>query len=89
MEKHVTLDCTMMTGPDEIHDLFAKELDFPAYYGRNLDALYDVLSTCPPVELTLTNVSALANLFRYGDNLLLALKDAAQENPRFTLVLED
>ena len=27
----------------ELYDLFSKELDFPKYFGRNLDALYDCL----------------------------------------------
>lgn len=85
--KRVTLDCTKMTGPEEIHDLFSQTLDFPAHYGRNLDALYDVLSTCAPLELTLCNAFALSGLFRYGDNLLLALQDAHQANPDFTLIL--
>lgn len=29
---------------EEVHDFLAKELDFPQYYGRNLSALYDVLT---------------------------------------------
>lgn len=89
MKKIVTLDCSAMTDPDKIHDLFASKLSFPATYGRNLDALYDMLSSCGPTELTLTHASALAGLFRYGDNLLLAVKDAAQDNPHLTLVIEE
>ena len=29
---------------EEIHDYIAEELSFPSYYGKNLDALYDVLT---------------------------------------------
>ena len=89
MKRSVTLDCTPMTGPDSVHDLFAAALDFPADYGRNLDALYDLLSTCPPLELTLTNAGALKWMFRYGDNLRLALEDAEKDNPNLTLIFED
>ena len=32
---------------DEIHEYIAEELMFPSYYGRNLDALYDVLTGLP------------------------------------------
>ena len=85
----ITLDCTLITDDQTAHDVFAQTLDFPATYGRNLDALYDLLSTCPETELTLTNLPALGKLFRYGDNLLLAVKDAARDNPNLTLILEE
>ncbi len=29
---------------EEIHEVIASALDFPPYYGRNLDALYDCLT---------------------------------------------
>lgn len=29
---------------DDIHDIFIKALNLPSYYGRNFDALYDVLT---------------------------------------------
>jgi len=87
--KQVTLDCSKMTVPDEVHDLFTQALDFPDWYGRNLDALYDMLSTCPPLRLTLANAKALNAMFRYGDNLRLTLEDAARDNPRLELIFED
>lgn len=30
--------------PADLHERIADKLDFPAYYGRNLDALYDCLT---------------------------------------------
>ena len=84
--KQITIDCIGMTTPDEVHDRFAQALDFPDWYGRNLDALYDMLSTCSELELTLDNAWAIDKMFRYGDNLKLALDDAAKDNPFFTVV---
>ena len=87
--KYVTLDCTPMVDESSVHDTFAAALDFPATYGRNLDALYDILTSCGELELKLVNTQAIAKLFRYGDNLMLTLKDADKDNPLFTLVVED
>ena len=87
--KYVTLDCTPMVDESSVHDTFAASLDFPASYGRNLDALYDILTSCGELELKLVNTQAIAKLFRYGDNLMLTLKDADKDNPLFTLVVED
>lgn len=87
--KHITLDCTLMTDPDSLHDLFAQALEFPADYGRNLDALYSTLRTYPALELTLENASAIGKMFRYGDNLLLAIQDATKDNPELTVLLQD
>ena len=87
--KYVTLDCTPMVDESSVHDTFAAALDFPATYGRNLDALYDILTSCGELELKLVNTQAIAKLFRYGDNLLLALRDAEEANPNFTLEIQE
>ena len=87
--KHVILDCTPMVDEKSVHDQFSQALDFPAYYGRNLDAMYDLLSSSSELKLTLTNAKAISKLFRYGDNLMLTLRDAEQANPLFTLEVED
>ena len=87
--KQVTIDCTFMVDEKSVHDQFSQALEFPAYYGRNLDALYDMLSSSSALELKLVNARAIRELFRYGDNLMLALRDAEQANPLFTLVVED
>ncbi len=69
----------------ELHDLFEKE--FPAPYGRTLDALHDILSTYPEaLELVLHSAELYAALGdRYCDNLMQMLDDTQQENPKLTL----
>ena len=42
--KKVTIDTSKLTTMAEIHEHLAKELNFPPYYGKNLDALYDCLT---------------------------------------------
>lgn len=77
-----------ITSRKELHDLFEQE--FPAPYGRTLDALFDILTTYPQ-EITLTYASntlyeALGE--RYCENFLRMLQDAAEANPKLHLYVE-
>ena len=42
--KKAILDFTCAETREEIHEILKRELDFPEYYGNNLDALYDCLT---------------------------------------------
>lgn len=42
--KKVTIDTNQLQTMEQIHDYLAKELNFPPYYGKTLDALYDCLT---------------------------------------------
>ena len=70
-----------------LHDIF--QTYFPEPYGRNLDALHDVLS-CWSRDLTieLDEASLCRTLEdRYYEKLLRMLRDTAEENPRITLTV--
>lgn len=42
--KKVTIDTNQLQTMEQIHEYLAKELNFPPYYGKTLDALYDCLT---------------------------------------------
>ncbi len=42
--KKVMLNLTNINSKQELHEYLEKELGFPYYYGKNLDALYDCLT---------------------------------------------
>ena len=42
--KDITIDCSRIASPADLHRLFAEALAFPAHYGNNLDALHDCLT---------------------------------------------
>ena len=51
--KRVELLASQMTDKEALHDVLARELELPEWYGRNLDALYDCLTELKDVELVL------------------------------------
>ena len=86
----IQLDCARMTGRRETHEYLQQVLDLPEYYGRNLDALYDLLTArAGETEISLLNPRMLRiHLGGYGDALLRTLLDAAESNPVLKIVYE-
>lgn len=87
MKRRVTLSGNKMTSREVLHTYLAKKLAFPAYYGKNLDALHDCLTErSTPLHITVTYTERLKeNLGDYGDTLLQVLQDAAEENELITV----
>lgn len=89
--KTVTLDGREMPDQAAFHDLAARKLGFPEWYGRNLDALYDCL--CDIGEDTQVMFSSLgemqASLGPYTQELLAAFLDAQEENEHLFVALLD
>ena len=84
--KELLLDAETLYTREQLHDVLAKVCGFPSDYGRNLDALYDLLTAYPAARLTLRHPEMLvAHLGNYGELVLRVLADAAAENPAFTL----
>lgn len=84
----IVLDGLELRSLEEVHDRFAAVL--PAWYGRNLDALFDCL-TDPgePVTIRLLHREALENrLGPRGRALVRLLRRAAAETPRVALAEE-
>ena len=84
--KELLLDAETLYTREQLHDVLTKVCGFPSDYGRNLDALYDLLTAYPAARLTLRHPEMLvAHLGNYGELVLRVLADAATENPAFTL----
>lgn len=70
----------------ELHEYLAEKLGLPAYYGKNLDALYDLLTEGGERQVVLAHSQQLAAV-GYGLRLLITLKEAAAANPGLRLEL--
>lgn len=89
MKQRVTLNGNKIASKETLHACLAKKLKFPAYYGKNLDALHDCLCECSaPLHITVTCTERLTEqLGDYADAFLQVLKDAAEENELITISL--
>lgn len=86
----IMLDGKAMIDRPAAHTHLAQRLDLPACYGRNLDALYDVLTELgEQTQIVLADPAAVvANLGKYGEALLSTMQEAAEENPNLTITLQ-
>ena len=75
--EEIIIACEKIDGPRAFHRLLAKELAFPAWYGSNLDALYDCLTEMREMEVEFRDTAEmLMALGRYGEKLLEVFREA-------------
>lgn len=75
---------------DQAHTYLAQLMDFPVYYGRNLDALYDMLTEISQ-DTQVILPKALEDdhyLGLDGTYIIRVFQDAAQNNPKLHLILQ-
>lgn len=72
----VILDANLLVRKGPAHDYLAQTLNFPDYYGRNLDALYDCLTEMSDLQIEIINSS---EAYGYYDKVLKVLKDALSD----------
>ena len=85
MVKNVIIDCENLLQKEQAHLYLAQMLDFPDYYGRNLDALFDCLTELGECTITLKGEHILHQTDCYGVKVLQVFEEAAQANPRLKL----
>ena len=75
--KQITLDGNLLADITQVHDYLKEMLEFPEYYGINLDALYDCLTDLMDVEITITAPEEDGAIFQ---KVLRVFKAADREN---------
>ncbi len=88
--KIVTIKGDKMTSKEEAHKHIAEALDFPMYYGKNLDALADCLSELPhdTVVILFHMEAARGYLGDYADRIFAVFHEVAEEGV-FRLISEE
>ena len=85
------LDGARLENADQVYDALAAQLGFPAHFGRNLDALRDVLTgdIAGPVEIVWRDgAKSHARMGKAFERLASVLVDAAAERADLTLTFE-
>lgn len=88
--KKIRLNGAKMVDESAAHAYLKRKLDLPEYYGENLDALWDCLSTDnSPKKITIINREDLIrNLGAYGVSILDLLEEVAKENHHIKVDIE-
>ncbi len=84
MEK-IILNGKRMISKEVTHAYLKRKLNLAPYYGRNLDALYDLLTERNgQMEIILIHEQIMRQkLGSYGEALLQVFRDAEEENEHF------
>lgn len=84
----IVLDGEEITDREHLHKIFRDALKLEDFYGCNLDALYDVLSTYSErIEISIYNLETLFyKMPFYGERIIEMLKVAAEENESYIII---
>lgn len=78
-----------MNTRENAHKYLAKKCGFPDYYGKNLDAAYDYLTSIADTEITIKYALSLEeNLGEYGKIFLSVFSDAAENNSGLQVIVK-
>lgn len=87
MKMILFLDGREITNKQQLHCRIKSQLDLPDYYGENLDALWDLLSS-EADELLIRLIhreDMIESMGEYAESFLELLEDLKSENPQITL----
>jgi ribonuclease inhibitor len=90
-KRHYILKGKVIHSLDEFYDEISGQLSLPAYFGRNLDALWDVLSTEVegPTEIVWLNAEASRQAMGEDfEKVMKVLKELEGQRDDFKLIIK-
>ena len=85
---NIILNCENLAQRRQAHQYLAQMLDFPDYYGKNLDALFDCLTELGDCTIVLDGGADLPQGGGYGSKVLKVFEEAALANPLLRLEIQ-
>ena len=79
--KKYFIDCEKLCASRTAHKYLAETLEFPEYYGNNLDALFDCMTDKGECTILFKGAAELYKEGGYGARILKVMRDAAAANP--------
>jgi len=75
----------------ELHEKIASALDFPEYYGKNLDALYDCLTDmADETEIEIVDFEAFSECHgKYANRLVRVILEACEGKEKLHIKFKD
>ena len=83
--KQIILDGNILADAAKVHDYLMEMLDFPEYYGKNLDALHDCLTDLDSLEITITSPDENGAIFQKVLRVFKAA-DRVNENIKLNII---
>ena len=87
--KKVIIDCEKLLQKEQAHLYLAEALEFPDYYGKNLDALFDCLTELGDCTIFLESENILRQTDGYETKVLKVLEEAALINSNLKIIRQE
>ena len=86
--RKIVLEGTYLLDKETSHEYLKKALNFPEYYGKNLDALYDCLTDLDEtvIEIKMPEGQILDNENVYFKKILRVFQMATKENENIKVI---
>lgn len=80
MVKRVVIDCKYLSDRRRAHEYLSEVFNFPDYYGKNLDALFDCLTELGECTVVLEGAESSKRSDNYGARVIKVIEAAARAN---------
>lgn len=85
--RKILLDFNLTRTPEQVQEYLAFKMEFPEYYGKNLDALYDCLTEiCDDTCIGVFEKDDEGEADRYIRMVKKVLQDAEEMNPHLCVI---